>query len=128
MFASLLIRTAGRCLLAPEPRAGSKATMRISPRLMLGIFQPANDIGVPQLGIGSLRPLLECASVGILEIRGSKQPNCPVESRRPGGETFGVGVGIEELDVIVAQADTEFHTRMLPGVGLRYYHCPTMTP
>ena len=31
-----------------------------------------------------------------------------------------MGVGIEELDILIGQADTELHTSMLPAVGVRY--------
>jgi hypothetical protein len=41
-----------------------------------------------------------------------------VEHGRAGGDSLGIGVGIEELNVLFWEADADFHTSMLPLVVL----------
>ena len=110
---SLLTMTAGRCLSASAPRTGSRSTSRISPRRI----RPAR----PQPWVPRVR-------------RRRPFPTLPMRLRRrhPTPQRVGVGllcgssrsetrspprgVRVEELHVLVRQADADLHTIVLPMI------------
>ena len=50
-----------------------------------------------------------------------EQPYGAMKHRRSRSVALGAGVLVEELDVLVRQTHTQFHTEILPEVGSNYY-------
>src|SRR4051812_25197680 len=110
--ASLLTTTAGRRLLAPEPRAGSRSTALMSPRL-IG-HHPVAGGPIPQPRLVGGGPFLPCGLVRDAQFCPAKHSNCLVHGGRSRVKSLLLGVRVQELDILVWQADTHFHTASLP--------------
>src|SRR5215813_13164326 len=109
LAASLLTTTAGRVLLASDPRAGSRLTWTISPR-RTSVSQAVTGGGFPRLGVAAGAPGRPCLLVRVLKLAGPQQPHGLVHGRGPGLHALGLGVGVEELHILVRQAHTHLHT------------------
>src|SRR5215471_14685545 len=109
LAASLLTTTAGRIFLASDPRAGSRLTWTISPR--------RTSVGQAVAGGGGPCPRIIAGTPGgpgllvcVFKLAGPQEPDGPVHDRGPGPDALSLGVGIEEIHVIVRQAHTDLHT------------------
>src|SRR6478672_5371049 len=109
LAASLLTTTAGRILFASDPRAGSRLTWTTSPRRM-SVPKAVAGGGFPRPGVTGRVPGRPCLLVRAFKLAGPQQPDGLVHDRGPGVHALSLGVGVEELHVIVRQAHTDFHT------------------
>src|SRR5215469_8721526 len=109
LAASLLTTTAGRILLASDPRAGSRLTWTISPR-RTSVAKAVACGDFPRLGVTGRAPGRPRLLVRVLELAGPQQAHGRVHDRGPGRHPLSTGVRVEELHVLGRQAHTNFHT------------------
>src|SRR4051794_156867 len=103
--------TAGRRLLDSAPRAGSRSTIRTSPRCTSA--QPVVRDRFPQFPVGTSRPVRPSVLIGGTELGGAQQPHRLMDRRTPRTDPLARRVLVEELDILVRQAHTHLHTLML---------------
>src|SRR5215471_1906994 len=116
LAASLLTTTAGRILFASDPRLGSRLTWTISPR-RTSVSKTVACGGFPCFGVTGA-PGGPCLLVRAFKLAGPQQPHGLVDDRGPGLHPLSLGVGVEELNILIRQAHTNFHTVILPAVRL----------
>src|SRR5690348_10297867 len=107
---SLLTTTAGRCLFASLPRAGSKSTCQISPR---SITETVVCRRVPERIVAVVGPFSPGVAVVVLEFGMPEHADGATKGRRPRRQPGALDVCVQRFHIFFGKADTQFHTRIL---------------
>src|SRR5215218_9451169 len=66
---------------------------------------------VPQIRLSRLRPFPPRRTIGIVEIAEAQDPNCLLDRSGSRRDRVRAGIGVEEGEILMRKADTDFHTR-----------------
>src|ERR1700757_1360035 len=95
---SLLTMTAGRCVLASLPRAGSRSTCHTSPR---SIDDAVPGRGFPVLALLISRPLRPRFGVILLKVGVAQHLHRALQACRPRRQACFLDVGVQHRNVVL---------------------------